>query len=232
MLTFAKTSLQSSHIGPSTPRTIYFNDEMHVGFVTSSDLSQTLLELAVADRNLGMTFYTLAQSADSPPKFARQTNRCLNCHGDTRTRGVPGLLVRSVFPDPEGRPVVAAGSFRTDHASPLKQRWGGWYVTGTHGAQAHLGNFVLPNAKKPKSIDNAPGQNVINLTNRIDVNKYQTGHSDIVALMVLEHQIDALNYITRLRFEARLSKLEKDEKALPPLWSSWLAICYLQTRPS
>ena len=27
--------------------------------------------------------------------------------------------------------------------TPLKSRWGGWYVTGTHGSQTHLGNVVI-----------------------------------------------------------------------------------------
>ena len=28
------------------------------------------------------------------------------------------------------------------HCSPLTDRWGGWYVTGTHGDQAHRGNLI------------------------------------------------------------------------------------------
>ena len=213
MLTFGKTSLQSDHIGPATPRAIYFNDTVHVGFVKGAN---TVLEIAVADRTLGTVFYTLDQSADTAPKFERQTNRCLNCHGGERSRGVPGLLVRSIFADPQGRPVVAAGSYRTDHTSPLSQRWGGWYVTGSHGTETHLGNFTLPNAKKPKTVDNKAGQNITDLGKWIEPNSYLSGHSDIVALMILEHQIDAINYITRLRFESRLAlpKQEQDRVTL------------------
>src|SRR2546430_12318055 len=32
----------------------------------------------------------------------------------------------------------------TDH-SPWSERWGGWYVTGTHGDQPHMGNLLAPN---------------------------------------------------------------------------------------
>ena len=105
-----------------------------------------------------------------------------------------------------------------------------------HGNAGHKLIWVTSSCRMPKNRSPSTtrrGEDVINLTNRIDVNKYQTGHSDIVALMVLEHQIDALNYITRLRFEARLSKLEKDEKqSCCRCGGAWLAICYLQTRPS
>ena len=43
-------------------------------------------------------------------------------------------------------PITKAGGFITDHRSPLKERWGGWYVTGTTGDQVHMGNAVMPGA--------------------------------------------------------------------------------------
>jgi hypothetical protein len=145
----------------------------------------------------------LDPTRDSPLRFERQANRCLSCHGGARTRGVPGLLVRSVHPDPTGHPVIAAGSFLSTHSSPLAQRWGGWYVTGTHGPQSHLGNFRLNDAKKPREIDNSRGHNVVDLSDRVDLAHYLTPHSDIVALMVLEHQADGYNLLTKAAFETR-----------------------------
>ena len=199
VLPFAKASLQDDKISPTTPRALYFNEETYVGFV-----QQGVIEIAVADPKLGMVFYTLSQKSD-PPYFHHETNRCLTCHGSVRARNVPGLMVRSVHPNPDGQPVVAAGSFRTDHSSPLKQRWGGWYVSGTHGDQTHLGNFRLTDNKKPKSIDNSAGQNLTDLSKLVDVQPYLTPHSDLVALMVLEHQIDAQNFLTRANFETRIA---------------------------
>jgi len=199
VMPFAKASLQDDKISPSTPRALYFNEETYVGFVQNG-----VIEIAVFDPKLGMAFYTLSQKSD-PPDFHQETNRCLTCHGSVRARNVPGLMVRSVHPNPDGQSVVAAGSFRTDHTSPLKQRWGGWYVTGTHGEQTHLGNFRLPDNKKPKSIDNSAGQNVTDLSKFFDVQPYLTPHSDLVALMVLEHQIDAQNFMTRAAFETRIA---------------------------
>ncbi len=198
VLTFGRTSLQDDKISPKTPRAIYFADDIHRGFVQNG-----LVEIAVHDPALGMVFYTLKQTKDEAPVFQRQTNSCLTCHGAARTKNVPGVLVRSVYPDPEGHPVVAAGSFLSTHRSPLNQRWGGWYVTGKHGDQQHLGNFILTGTKKPKTVDNASGHNVTDLAERFDTTRYLTPHSDLVALMVLEHQTETMNILTTASFEIR-----------------------------
>lgn len=198
VLSFSRTSLQDDKISPKTPRAIYFNDEIHLGFVQGG-----LIEIAARDPKLGMVFYTLKQEEAETPIFKRQTNSCLTCHGAARTKNVPGLLVRSVYPDPGGHPVVAAGSFLSTHKSPLNQRWGGWYVTGTHGDQTHIGNFTLTTAKKPKKVDNSAGHNLTDLKDRFDGAPYLTPHSDIVALMVLEHQTDTFNVLTQASFEVR-----------------------------
>ena len=207
VLTFGKTSLQSGHVAPATPRAIYFNDEVHLGYV-----QQGLIEVAVADPRLGMAFYTLEQVETEKPRLRQTSNNCLTCHGAARTRNVPGLQIRSVFPDPKGQPVIAAGSVRTDHSTPLEKRWGGWYVTGRHGTQPHLGNFILPNDKKPKTIDNASGHNLTDLSTRFDTSKYLTPYSDIVALMVLEHQADTYNLMTVASYESRYALFVRSQQ--------------------
>lgn len=205
VLTFSKTSMQDERIGPTTPRAIYFNDDIHVGFVQNG-----VLEIAAVDPLLGMVFYTLEQDAERPIQFQRRTNNCLTCHGAARTRNVPGLLVRSVFPDQEGQPVIAAGSRVTTPASPLAERWGGWYVTGTHGKQSHLGNYILKERQKPRQIDNTAGHNLRNLSGLCDVSPYLSPHSDLVALLVLEHQTYAYNVLTQAGFEVRFAEYQKE----------------------
>jgi hypothetical protein len=212
VLTFAQNSLQRHRIRPQTPRAIYFSDDLFVGFVQGKgdgDHGPTMLEIIATDPTLGVVFYTMSQEQANPPRLTRETNRCLTCHGGPRTRGVPGLLVLSVVPDPEGQPIRAAGVFRTDHSSPFSQRWGGWYVTGHHGKMTHLGNYVAPSSKKPKSLDNSAGLNVTDLSDRFDTKSYLSPHSDLIALLVLEHQIDAINYMTRVRFEYQLASAGK-----------------------
>ena len=70
------------------------------------------------------------------------------------------MLVRSLYPDRTGTPVFGAGSFITGHESPLQERWGGWYVTGTHGAARHMGNAVLEGTHEPEGLDREAGANV------------------------------------------------------------------------
>lgn len=199
MLVFSKTSLQRDHISPRTPRAVYFSDDVYVGYCQRGDV----LEITAVDPQLGAVFYTLDQKEADKPRLDRQTDNCLTCHSSSRTDGVPGHLVRSLFVDASGQPILSSGSFAVDHKTPLSQRWGGWYVTGAHGAQSHLGNLVVRGKELATATTNAAGQNVTRLDDRLDVEKYLTPHSDIVALMVLEHQTLVHNRLTKANFAAR-----------------------------
>ncbi|WP_254508764.1 hypothetical protein [Anatilimnocola floriformis] len=196
MLVFSKTSLQRQRIAPRTPRAIYFSDDVYVGYCHDGDV----LEISTADDQLGAVFYTLAQDDQPPPRFVRQTDSCLICHGMSTSLRVPSHVVRSVYSDPQGLPILASGSYRTDHTSPFEQRWGGWYVTGTHGEQKHLGNLIVRGRDRPEAADNSAGQNVTDLSKWLATENYLTPHSDIVALMVLEHQALVHNQLTHARF--------------------------------
>jgi len=198
-LVFSKTSLQRHRISPRAPRALYFSDDVYVGCCQNGDV----LEISAVDPELGTVFYTLDAEAADPPRFVRQTDNCLICHGSSQTKDVPGHLVRSVFADASGLPILSSGTYRINHTSPLKQRWGGWYVTGTHGDQTHLGNLVVRGRYEPSQIDNSAGQNVTDLRDRFDITQYLSPHSDLVALMVLEHQAEAHNLITRANFLTR-----------------------------
>lgn len=199
MLVYSQTSLQRQWISPRRPRAIYFNDDVYVGFCQSGNV----LEVAAIDSQLGAVFYTIDQEQAEQPQFMRQTESCLVCHSSSRTDGVPGLLVRSLFVDRSGQPVLSEGSYTVDHRTPLEQRWGGWYVTGTHGAQVHLGNLVMTDRKAPRPIENKEGQNVTDLSGRFRIDDYLSPHSDIVALMILEHQALVHNRITQAGFVTR-----------------------------
>ena len=129
------------------------------------------------------------------------------------TLGVPGLVVRSVYPDRAGMPVLRAGSFSTDHRSPLEQRWGGWYVTGTHGTSRHMGNQITEN--EAGTLDADAGANVTDLTRFLTPGVHLTPHSDLVALMVLEHQARIVNLMTRVAWETRLALADHAALKLP-----------------
>ena len=186
-LVFSKTSFQAARIGPWAPRALYFNDDVYVGEVRGS----SLLEIASVDPKLGAVFYTLDQDARQRPTFQRKGALCLQCHdSSSATGGVPGLLFRSVSTDRAGS-VVAGGGVTTDQ-TPLEERWGGWYVTGTAGTGPHMGNTNV-------------GQ--------FNPSRLLTPYSDVVALMVFAHQARVHNLITSAGYSARISGFDARTKA-------------------
>ncbi len=86
ILVFSKTSFQRERITPKTPRALYFNDDVYVGFCLRGDV----LELSAADTKLGTAFYTLDQEPVAKPEFLRQRDNCLTCHASGPTGGVTG----------------------------------------------------------------------------------------------------------------------------------------------
>src|SRR5579872_608867 len=199
-LVFSKTSIQLKHISPRTPRAIYFNDEVSVGFVQGGDV----LELTSLDPKLGIILYTLDTEKTDKPQFSRRDD-CLKCHQGPVTLGVPGLLVSSVHPRTSGPGESHGSSYMTDHRVPIDERWGGWYVTGTTGMQKHFGNNVnLVDPLQPGGPAGADSQNVTDLSGFFDTSRYPAATSDLVALMTLEHQTRMTNLIVRIGWDARI----------------------------
>ena len=198
-LVFSQTSFQLRKISPHRPRAVYFNDDTYVGWVQGGDV----IEFAAVDPQQGAIFYTLDQQRVSQPKFLRDRGQCMTCHASSRTQGVPGLLIRSVYADVDGRPQLGSGTFTTDHRSPFTERWGGWYVSGTHGKLRHMGNCISRDRSNPEAIDIESGANRTDLKEFVDTTPYLKPTSDIVALMVMEHQTQMHNYITLANFETR-----------------------------
>jgi hypothetical protein len=210
-LVFSKTSLQIRHIAPNNPRAIYFSDDAYLGFVPGGDL----IELSAVDPLIGPVFYTLEQQKQERPRIHRDENQCLTCHATSKTQGVPGYLVRSVFAGSDGQPLYGLGTTTTNHTTPLEDRFGGWYVTGQHGSMRHRGNVFAKNvADHPIDFEEGANQDAVPRAARIE--RYPRSSSDIVALMVLEHQSQMHNFITAANYEARqaLAYQETMNKAL------------------
>ncbi|MEI8281609.1 MAG: hypothetical protein WCG75_04305 [Armatimonadota bacterium] len=199
ILVFSKTSLQSNFISPMTPRALYFNDHAYVGWIPNAPV----IELIGIDPKVGPVFFTLSNQVVPIPKLVRQTMDCFQCHFSSMTGQIPGLMVRSVFAGPDGMPRFANGSFRTTSTSEIKNRWGGWYVTGQHGNQRHMGNEVARGDEQASVIDTKRGANVTDLGRYFDFKNYASPHSDIVALMVAEQQLTIQNQITKASFLTR-----------------------------
>lgn len=206
MLVFSKTSFQGPRISPRSPRALYFNDEVALGYVPDGDV----LELTALDANQGIIFYTMDRQKTKTPSFLRRNQECLNCHLIGGTLYVPGLLATSIIPRPDGSPRFVAAGIIVDSRTPLDQRWGGWYVTGRSGDLLHRGNATAPNPDQPSVLDTRDAQNLTSLAGRFDASRYLQPTSDLVALMTLEHQNRMTSFLTRLNWETRLA--EKDGK--------------------
>jgi hypothetical protein len=208
MLVFSKTSFQRDLIAPWKPRALYFNSDVYIGWVQGGEV----LEVASIDKELGPVFYTLDQQKAAKPQFVRQADSCLQCHESNATQNMPGLLMRSVYPDASGMPLFSAGTFRTTDASDWRERWGGWYVTGSHGSQRHMGNAIVRKTDDPEHLDLEAGANLPKLTGKLDTSAYLAEGSDVVALMVLAHQTEIHNLITRANYETRIA--QRDQAAM------------------
>jgi hypothetical protein len=196
LLVYSKTSLQQRLISPERPRAIFFNDELAVGSVQGG-----LLEIAVQDAKQGAVFYTLERVAGEP-RLERQGS-CLGCHYAYATLGVPGFFARSVPTAADGQILPWLGNAIVDHSTPLAERWGGWHVTGDLGSQAHYGNALIEDNRAqalPPLPHGAPRQLPAPLAA-----SYLTPYSDAVAHLVFEHQLEAMNVLTRLGWEYRVA---------------------------
>jgi hypothetical protein len=202
-LVFSKTSFQAAKISPRAPRAIFFNDEVEIGSVQSGDV----LEFASLDPKQGVIFYTLDARKSDKPRFDRR-DACLQCHQGPATLGVPGIMIASVYADATGMPSFRLGLPVTDHRTRFQDRWGGWYVSGTHGGMRHKGNAVARDAQKPDLLETQGTQNLTSLARKFDASRYLSGASDIVALLTLEHQTRMTNLMTRAGWAWRIAEHE------------------------
>jgi hypothetical protein len=196
VMVYTQTSLQAKHITMDNPRAIYFNDQVAVGYVRGAPL----IEVVAQDAKMGSVFYVVHEEPASLPNFGREASQCLRCHLSWDTLGVPGMSVLTTFPR-KNENDYANGGF-VDHYKPIEERWGGWYVTGKQVPKRHMGNYPLF-ISKPMP---APPPARASLEGLFNLDGYLTPYSDIVALMVLEHQAHFANLVTRANYETRLGE--------------------------
>lgn len=198
MLVFSKTSLQRHRISLRSPRALFFGPDAYVGWVPGS----ANLELAVSDAKLGLVFYTVPQDPAVPARIVRDDS-CLSCHASERTDDEPGLVVRSVFPDDDGNPISSAGDDDVTLRTPLRDRWGGWLVTGAlHGL--HRGNGLASRDERGRYV--VAGRAAADLAVFADVFDpavYPTRTSDVGALLAFEQQATVHNLLIRSSFQLR-----------------------------
>jgi hypothetical protein len=200
VLVYSQTSFQASHISKENPRAIYFNDNLSVAFIRGAPL----IEVSSQDPKIGRVFYQLGQTDGPSPRFSR-SETCLSCHLSWDTRAVPGPFVLTTFPRKSDRDYANGGV--SDHREPMERRYGGWYVTGAKVPPRHMGNIALVGAHAappeqtppPPVLRSLAGDDLVR-----NIGDYLRPTSDIVALLVLEHQLHAMNLMTRAAWEHRL----------------------------
>ncbi len=193
-LVFSKTSFQYPKISPRHPRALYFNDDIYVGVVHEGKE----IEVISFDEQQGAIFFILHEQKADKPRFERAELDCTQCHIAAGTRGVPGVLLRSVRTSATGTPVPGARAHITDQESPLHERWGGWYATGA------LADRTMANAVAPPDAGAGPAP-LTALAERFDPAAFLAPTSDEVALMVLGHQTQMHNLITLTNYRTRIA---------------------------
>jgi hypothetical protein len=191
LLVYSATSLQSGIINPANPRALYFNEESYVGFVPGGRM-----EVASIDPQLGPVFYLLNTDAGSRMSAVR-SERCMNCHASRTSWHLPGLVAESVIPTKTGASLDGFRREKVGHAIPLKERLGGWHVTGAHADGQHLGNLMGEAYEGSYTcIANPAGM-------RFNWNRYPARTSDLFAHLIHEHQLGFHNLVTLALYRTR-----------------------------
>jgi len=184
-LVFSTTSLQLSRISPRTPRAIYFNEDLYLGYVAGGQI-----EVIGIDPDIGAIPYIFSPPTTYEKSWrlkAIRSRRCMNCHASPDIGGVPGLLISSVIPGPGGGSIDAFRQTETGHAIPYELRFGGWHLTGNHTFPSSWANSTGVMSKSVVTkIANPPGTS-------FNWNQYLVSQSDVIANLVLEHQVGFIN---------------------------------------
>jgi hypothetical protein len=204
LLVFSKTGVQRAYTSPQNPRALFFDQSVAVGYAPGAPV----IELAAHDPQQGVVFYTLDQAA-AAPVFTRRTS-CLTCHVSASTLDVPGMIVRSNTVGDDGNVMPQTGSHDVNHQTPHPDRWGGWFVTSEDAAppyaqMAHAGNITFSGRG-----DTSNQVFVDWLNSSPETRGYLSSSSDIVGLLVFDHQMHAINLLTRLNWESRVASSNGD----------------------
>jgi hypothetical protein len=207
LLVFSKTGVQRAYTSPHNPRALFYNEAVVVGYVPGAPL----IEIASVDPQQATIFYTVDQAAPAPV-FVRGRS-CLSCHVSASTLDVPGLITRSNIVADDGTPLPRLGGNDVNHQTPHPDRWGGWYVTSEgapppYSQRAHGGNITF----SPRG-DTSNQVFTEWLTSSPETRGYPSANSDIVSLLVFDHQARAINLMSRLNWEARVAASEGRDAA-------------------
>lgn len=208
VLVYSQTSLQRKLVRPENPRAMYFDENIYLAVMAGGKL-----EVNSFDAEAGGIFYF-----EDPPKepgdhveFERPKS-CLGCHGGSATNFLPGPLARSNFVSDTGRRMGGVRSHeRISHRIPFHERWGGYFVTGAPSTLEHMGNAYATRDGGKVTIDLKARASLENLDGLFDPALVLRGDSNILPLMLFDHQIEAHNLLVEMRYRERISQYRADE---------------------
>lgn len=210
LLVFSKTGVQQAYTGPQTPRALYFDETVVVGYVPGAPE----LEIIAHDPVEGLAFYTLDQN--TPNAAPTKRTSCLTCHESASTHDVPGFIVRSHTVDSAGNVLrnepgaanVVPFNHDVTQSTSHPDRWGGWLVTlegeaPPYAQRQHQGNITF------SSQGNTSSEVFIEwMASAPEARGYLSASSDLVSLLAFDHQMPAVNLMTRLGLTWRRTAAE------------------------
>ncbi|MEX2579991.1 MAG: hypothetical protein WD342_13110 [Verrucomicrobiales bacterium] len=204
MLVYSTTSLQLSLISPRSPRALYFNEDVYLGWVPGGKI-----EIVSIDPEIGGVFYIFDIPKNGGRPVVERSKRCMNCHSDEDTRHVPGIVIKSVIPGTSGGSLESYRRAATGHQIPLEERFGGWHVTGGDDLGKHWGNLV--GRFTPEGIVTTP----VPPGERFDWSTFPVRTSDVLPHLLHEHQAGFVNRALEAHYRAR-TYLERGRGRLSP----------------
>lgn len=204
LLVFSTTSLQLRFISPRNPRAIYFNDNVAVGYIPGGKV-----EIISIDPKLGAIFYIFDIPSGNQVPVAERSDRCMNCHSGVTQGRVPTLTTKSVIPGVSGGSIIEYRKGVFGHGVPMKDRFGGWYVTGEVPEASHQGNRI------GRFENSAVVTTAIVAETSADLSKYLLPSSELLPHLVREHQLGFINRCVELNYRARTYAAAAHPESLP-----------------
>lgn len=213
VIVFSRTSLQRDLISPANPRAMYFNEDIHVAWMPGGKI-----EVNSFDANTGGMFYF-----EKPPKNPgdkvgfEQPRSCFGCHGGSPTNFLPGPMARSNFTDATGRRLRGVRSHnRVSHAVPFADRWGGYFVTNAPPTLEHMGNKFAVRDGREISIPDLVEETRTDLSEFFDSEILLRPDSDILPLMLFDHQIELHNLLVEALYRHRTEEYNAEQNGGKP----------------
>ena len=206
VMVYTQTSLQAQHIRMNNPRAIYFNDTVSVGYIRGAGL----IEVMAQDPKMGSIFYVIHQvPADA---------------GDLRPRSAVPALSPVVGHARRARP-ERADDVPAQERDRLRQRR---LRRSLQADRRALGRLVCDRQESAGASHGQPSADHAEADRRAAARARRsrdssissatsTPYSDIVALMVLEHQAHFSNLVTRATWETRLGEAMRIAEAADAL---------------